>query len=448
MQAALKALLADAATAQAQEIADEQYQQGQKVEVYSASKDQWYPGQIIELDDVNSMVVVQYHVGNEEYREKNLPFDHPHIRSNVASEWADYSKQFLSEDTMQEMEEYKNEADQQLNQQMATQMNNLGQVLNTDGMLDGDPARFDRIFSFQVDNDEQGGSGMDDIDAVRAALGDQSLEFHSISMLDEELDSDTLEILQRGTTVLKHTSRGDPHFLHLQLTQDLHSFRWYSQKKYIPNTTIPITSITKIVEGAKAGNFKNVPKGQTKNETHSFSILYNSGYSSYTLDVVAKSAVQARIWREGLGYLMRQFKKGSKRSNCTKLDDFEDRPIASCGPFHLMRVTIDNDCALVKNMTKDQLSQVEQFKRQCKKAKDGIDKIKKQAAHQNIQKGSQRKVVIQSIKDLDMRQDTLAKHAEQPEIDTPMMQGELWSLDVDILTQTRKLDVIIANSIF
>ena len=90
----------------------------------------------------------------------------------------------------------------------------------------------------------------------------------------EFLKVNVLQILKSGTSFLKFGRIGQPHFRHIQLSDNNMSIKWFSSKK-IHNTTIPVANIIQIILGQKTKVFKR-SNDFIELKRSSFSIVYSS----------------------------------------------------------------------------------------------------------------------------------------------------------------------------
>lgn len=124
-----------------------------------------------------------------------------------------------------------------------------------------------------------------------------------------------LKELKRGSAMLKYGRRGSPHFRRFQLTQNNKKIRWFSRKKTIKDTTIPISSIRQVVQGQKTAVFKKC--SQPALARASFSLIYRK--DGMTLDLVAKSREEAELWITAIRQLMDLTRNGINLSSLTSL---------------------------------------------------------------------------------------------------------------------------------
>ncbi|ETO17619.1 hypothetical protein RFI_19700 [Reticulomyxa filosa] len=91
-----------------------------------------------------------------------------------------------------------------------------------------------------------------------------------------------------------------------QLSDDMTRLIWYSRKKNVEETSVAIAEIKEVLEGQQTEVFKQCT--QTSLEKASFSIVY--GNKMKTLDLVAKSYEEAKLWTKGLRGLIKAHQQG------------------------------------------------------------------------------------------------------------------------------------------
>jgi len=122
----------------------------------------------------------------------------------------------------------------------------------------------------------------------------------------KKVRTDAVAEMKRGTAMLKYGRQGFPHFRRFQLSDDLTRLVWYSRKKNVEETSIAIADIKDVLDGQQTEVFKQCT--QVSLEKASFSIVYGS--KTKTLDLVAKSYEEAKLWTKGLRGLMKANQQG------------------------------------------------------------------------------------------------------------------------------------------
>jgi Pleckstrin homology domain len=118
---------------------------------------------------------------------------------------------------------------------------------------------------------------------------------------EPEAKVEVLRILVTGNRFLKFGRRGSPHYRHIYIEPDLSAIRWESAFKMSRSTTIPLTSINRIVHGQETNVFatNNAP---IELVPVSFSVVY--AQNTRTLDLVAMNSNQYEVWTKGLQALI------------------------------------------------------------------------------------------------------------------------------------------------
>jgi len=125
--------------------------------------------------------------------------------------------------------------------------------------------------------------------------------------------NDVLTQMKEGTTLLKYGKYGGGGYRTFQLSKDHKYLIWFSQKKNIENTRIPIEEIVEI----KIGKDSDVRNKEEVQET-SFTVIY--GKDSKQLNVTAKSPKEAYVWAQGLKILSDAAKRGTNISDLKSLE--------------------------------------------------------------------------------------------------------------------------------
>lgn len=232
---------------------------------------------------------------------------------------------------------------------------------------------------------------------------------------------DLLGALQWGTSILKypHASNKYPHFLYMQLADDNSSIVWYSKKKRLGDRTIRISQIEDIIDGQKTKSFQIQP--DPSKEDASFSVVYAGGK---TLDVIAKSATEAMMWKKGLKHLVSQLKLG------VDIRNLKDKPI--------IRQQIDNMFADTHGAQAVEAEKLKHMQKQADGIREHLAKLKKLGrifATVNSPYSHRIKCIIMDLENLTMR-------LERKLADNCLEHNFLWSLAVDTLVFKRMLEVL------
>jgi len=130
--------------------------------------------------------------------------------------------------------------------------------------------------------------------------------------------TEALGELLRGTTMLKFPRRGRaaPHFKFIQLTRSSSTIhlQWFSIKKPLKTTTINIADMDKVLWGEQTNVYQRFQ--QRDLAPSAFSIVYNQKYS---LDLVAKTQVECKMWVKSLRELIKRAKKHQNLSSLKRI---------------------------------------------------------------------------------------------------------------------------------
>jgi len=141
-------------------------------------------------------------------------------------------------------------------------------------------------------------------------------------------DIDVLDIVKKGTTLLKQGQRGSPHYRRFQMAGDGAALMWYSVKKPLEHTTIYVSDMHHC--GMKV---TLEPDGWFCSD-HEASIIIVYGAKKRTLELVCRNRVEARIWVEAISYLIKQHNKGVSLERIRRyyhyIEDKTGQGIAPC----------------------------------------------------------------------------------------------------------------------
>lgn len=110
--------------------------------------------------------------------------------------------------------------------------------------------------------------------------------------------TDALVELHKGSALMKYGRRGQPKFRIFQLSKDNKTLMWFSDKKDIEQTRIPIEEMIRVEKNQLHDSRSNEELKQT-----SFSIIYNEE-NEQKLRLTAKNATESFLWTEGLKKLI------------------------------------------------------------------------------------------------------------------------------------------------
>jgi hypothetical protein len=125
----------------------------------------------------------------------------------------------------------------------------------------------------------------------------------SKNLAKPNMQVDVLAYMKTGTTFLKYTGNGFPHFRQVQLSFDNTKLVWFSQGKSLKERQVLLSEVHDIRQGQTTAKFTNSPCPSL--EKSSFSIIYGSIYARKSLDLIAKDLNDYSIWYFGLVQLVK-----------------------------------------------------------------------------------------------------------------------------------------------
>jgi len=195
-----------------------------------------------------------------------------------------------------------------------TTIANLGKKRNTEpANIHSDRQRILKEEGLIADDNKK-----NDIQSPIASKGKKKLTTNKKSLYN------VLPELHRGTALLKYGRRGYPHFRQFNLTADNEHIRWFSTKKKLQKSSINVGVINEILTGQHTKEFRRI--AWTTLTPASFSIIYDNKKKS--LNLVAKSVDEMKMWVDALRRLRDMKRKGESLSQLEKLEvevDFRDR---------------------------------------------------------------------------------------------------------------------------
>eukprot|EP01088_Endostelium_zonatum_P020096 TRINITY_DN7243_c0_g1_i1.p1 TRINITY_DN7243_c0_g1~~TRINITY_DN7243_c0_g1_i1.p1 ORF type:complete len:631 (+),score=137.51 TRINITY_DN7243_c0_g1_i1:27-1919(+) len=112
---------------------------------------------------------------------------------------------------------------------------------------------------------------------------------------------ESIRYMTQGTSLLKCSARGYPHFRVFTLSEDYKILKWTSPKKDFSSTSVRIADVKEMRLGQKTVAFKKTKRPEL--EHLSFSLIYSSNQEK-TLDVVCKDKKELELWVTGLKTLI------------------------------------------------------------------------------------------------------------------------------------------------
>lgn len=118
---------------------------------------------------------------------------------------------------------------------------------------------------------------------------------------------DALEAMKKGAPFLKYGRIGFPHFREFQLSEDNLRLQWFSSEKSLSDSSIALHDFDEIRLGQTTELFERYPAPELVSA--SMSVLYQNRERS--LDIIAKTPLDFKVWSVGLNALMRKAKQMS-----------------------------------------------------------------------------------------------------------------------------------------
>ncbi|ETO19024.1 regulator of chromosome condensation (RCC1) family protein [Reticulomyxa filosa] len=282
--------------------------------------------------------------------------------------------------------------------------------------------------------------------------------------------NDCLPELRRGTPFLKFGKQGFPHFRQFNISQKHDELIWFSTKKKLEQ---------KIVIGQETKEFRRI--SWTTLAPASFTIWYSNNTSS--LNLVAKSVDEMRMWIEALRILQEKARNGEDLSKLRSLEvsiDFKDRNrpksrrhryffyiycrSSQCSFFHLVFHCFIVDASLIINSTILQMIDSGNFVRSHETKDIDIDEsvhrrligdlkgltklfqeVKELAKNEVIQKSNEGTSINQILSELEERMEEL-KHEVLNTRNTKIAENDVWRTRVDLRTLKEKISVLVKEN--
>merc|ERR1712176_356973 len=238
--------------------------------------------------------------------------------------------------------------------------------------------------------------------------------------------------LHRGTALLKYGRRGYPHFRQFNLTADNEHIRWFSTKKKLQKSSINVGDIDEILTGQHTKEFRRI--AWTTLTPASFSIIYNNKKKS--LNLVAKSVDEMKMWVDALRRLRDMKRKGENLSKMEKLEvevDFRDRNRPQSrnhsGNFLRSHETKDRevDPALQKKLIDDIANLRKQFL-----------EISREANNPIVQSTKEYTSIEQILSELEERVEEL-DHEVRNTRNTKIAENDVWRTRIDLESLREKI---------
>jgi len=265
------------------------------------------------------------------------------------------------------------------------------------------------------------------------------------------LDDDLMNTLKTGTTMMKYGRYGKPKFKVFQLTPDHQYLVWFSEKKDVQDTRIPIKEIQKILIASESKAVQKV-KNKELHET-SFTILYGPSSTDEKswkqLTVSAQNEKEAFVWAQGLKILSDAAKKG------TNIKDIKVDPSIATQHKHRKTqsviISMDqvNRNSFVDIFSKrDDTSSIEALRKQHLRLKEQLKKcadyVMTKSNYKAIKAADQFDNVKNRIEDLETRLQDVGKLLESQNVaqDAAGIKADLFSVNADLDALKQKLTAL------
>ena len=146
-------------------------------------------------------------------------------------------------------------------------------------------------------NEQQGGSGTTPV----TNNDSNNTESKTQEEFGGGLSVDAMQQMKEGTSLMKYGKYGKPKYRMFQLSPDHKYLVWYSPKKDVNTTRVPIDQIQKILIAEESDV---ATKSEKEIKETSFTVVYGkTEEKTKSLTVTAKNATEAYVWAQGLKIL-------------------------------------------------------------------------------------------------------------------------------------------------
>jgi hypothetical protein len=128
-----------------------------------------------------------------------------------------------------------------------------------------------------------------------------------------------LEMMKKGSPFLKYGRFGIPHFRDFHLSHDNLRIVWFSSGKSLNDSSVRLRDIEDIRVGQSTEVFARHPAPELSGS--SMSLIYDNGRR--TLDIIAKTPFDFKIWSHALRWLVQKAKACSDE----QMTNIADLPI-------------------------------------------------------------------------------------------------------------------------
>jgi len=254
--------------------------------------------------------------------------------------------------------------------------------------------------------------------------------------------NDALTEMKKGTALVKYGKRGAPKFRIFQLSQDNSELIWFSDKKKVSQTRIPIEDMKEIKE-----NVKHDSKADEDLVNTSFSIIHGDGQS---LRLTAKNETECYLWTKGLTFLIEKAQANYPLNTINSIQ-LEKRPGLNIHRRQSLATLLEAKTHGSQGIRKQNIKKLgKELGRIKKKYKetDNIVRGKKFINAMNNDRRMQEKTNIEEVlREINSRIQSLSAQIESnvdnEVFDIEFLKTDTWNVSVDLMALHIKLKVLI-----
>jgi len=267
-------------------------------------------------------------------------------------------------------------------------------------------------------------------------------------------DVNALNEMKRGTAMLKYDKKAKKgNFRAFQITSDNRNLIWYSGKKTLESTTVPLSEVIQIVSGNKHDSFKGKP-AEVKN--CSFVVEYTGkDGKKKELTISAKTEFESLMWQQGLsiladhnkglGFDVKKLKQiAFKAPARARTGSFDSRGSGKAkSPTGKGVARSDTIRDYVSKANKGQEKE-DGLLKECSKQMKKFQLVSTMLKNDKIKANKQFKHIEEDVKDLSLRLNRVKETLEKERVhDKTELKQELWLVSVDLIALKGKLAVLI-----
>jgi len=260
---------------------------------------------------------------------------------------------------------------------------------------------------------------------------------------DADADVNALNEMQRGTAMLKYDKKAKKgNFRAFQITSDNRNLIWYSGKKTLESTTVPLSEVLSIIAGNKHDSFKGKPD-DVKN--CSFVVEYNGkDGKKKELTISAKTEFESLMWQQGLKILSDANKGQGVDVKALKNIAFKaPRPESQRSPTNSGVNRSNTIRDYVSKANKNQESE-DSLLKECLKQNKKFQLVSAMLKNEKIKNHKQFSDIEEDVQDLSLRLKRVQETLEKERVhDKTELKQELWLVSVDLIALKGKLAVLI-----